>query len=63
LRRFSLPLPAQEFPAAPFEERPNAEPLNLNVELPTWGGKQFWTDVLHFHQWRIQRNVFTARWR
>jgi pimeloyl-ACP methyl ester carboxylesterase len=41
----------------------NVDPLNFNVKLPTWGGKQLWTDVLHFHQWRIQRNVFTAHYR
>jgi pimeloyl-ACP methyl ester carboxylesterase len=56
-------LPAQEFPGAPRPEQLNVEPLNFNVEFPTWGGKQLWTDVLHFHEWRIQRNVFTAHYR
>jgi pimeloyl-ACP methyl ester carboxylesterase len=36
---------------------PNPHPL------PTMGGKQFWADELFFHQWRIQRNVFTDRCR
>jgi pimeloyl-ACP methyl ester carboxylesterase len=29
------------------------------LPMPTLGGKQFWGDELHFHQWRIQRNVYT----
>jgi len=29
------------------------------ARTPTFGGKQFWTDELIFHQWRIQRNVLT----
>ncbi len=31
--------------------------------LPTMGGKQFWADELFFHQWRIQRSVFTGQCR
>jgi pimeloyl-ACP methyl ester carboxylesterase len=31
--------------------------------LPTMGGKQFWSDELFFHKWRIQRNVFTGHCR
>jgi len=30
---------------------------------PTLGGRQFWADELLFHQWRIQRNVFTGHYR
>ena len=33
------------------------------LPLPTLGGKQFWADELLFHQWRIQRNVYTERCR
>ena len=33
------------------------------LPLPTLGGKQFWADELLFHQWRIQRNVFTEHCR
>lgn len=29
------------------------------LPMPTLGGKQFWADELHFHRWRIQRNVYT----
>jgi pimeloyl-ACP methyl ester carboxylesterase len=32
---------------------------NINAVLPTLGGKQFWADELFFHDWHIQRNVFT----
>lgn len=35
----------------------------VQVPLPTLGGKQFWADELFFHQWRIQRNVFTQKCR
>ena len=31
--------------------------------MPTMGGKQFWSDELFFHKWRIQRNVFTGSYR
>jgi pimeloyl-ACP methyl ester carboxylesterase len=33
------------------------------IPMPTLGGKQFWADELHFHKWRIQRNVFTEHCR
>ncbi len=35
----------------------------MPLPIPTLGGKQFWADELHFHQWRIQRNVFTENCR
>jgi pimeloyl-ACP methyl ester carboxylesterase len=41
----------------PVEGGPNQHPM------PTLGGKQFWADELFFHQWRIQRNVFTEHCR
>jgi hypothetical protein len=31
--------------------------------LPTLGGKQFWSDQLLFHRWRIQENVLTGHCR
>jgi pimeloyl-ACP methyl ester carboxylesterase len=34
-------------------------PQNLNLQLPTLGGMQFWADELLFLDWRIQRNVLT----
>jgi pimeloyl-ACP methyl ester carboxylesterase len=33
------------------------------IPMPTLGGKQFWADELFFHQWRIQRNVFSDKYR
>jgi pimeloyl-ACP methyl ester carboxylesterase len=40
------------------------EPAMTNpLPMPTLGGKQFWADELHFHQWRIQRNVFNENCR
>jgi pimeloyl-ACP methyl ester carboxylesterase len=43
------------------QETPTGNPDQL--PLPTLGGKQFWADELFFHQWRIQRNVFTQNCR
>jgi len=34
-----------------------------NWRIPTTGGKQFWSDELFFHHWRIQRNVLTGHCR
>lgn len=31
--------------------------------MPTLGGRQFWADELFFHDWHIQRNVFTGHCR
>jgi pimeloyl-ACP methyl ester carboxylesterase len=36
---------------------------NFNLATQTLGGKQFWSDELLFHQWRIQRNVITGHYR
>ncbi len=36
---------------------------HLNAIAPTLGGKQFWADELFFHDWHIQRNVFTGHHR
>jgi pimeloyl-ACP methyl ester carboxylesterase len=36
---------------------------HLNAISPTLGGKQFWADELFFHDWHIQRNVFTGHYR
>jgi pimeloyl-ACP methyl ester carboxylesterase len=41
--------------------------LDVNEKLfvlnQTFGGRQFWGDVLFFHDWRIQQNVFTGHYR
>ena len=31
--------------------------------MKTLGGRQFWGDVLFFHDWRIQQNVLTHHYR
>jgi pimeloyl-ACP methyl ester carboxylesterase len=51
-------------PAALAEEPevPTDDP-RLNMPTRTLGGKQFWTDVVLFQDWRIQRNVLTGHHR
>ena len=39
------------------------EPMPLNLKLKTMGGRQFWTDVIHISDWRIQRNAMTGHHR
>lgn len=34
-----------------------------NIPMKTLGGRQFWGDVLFFHEYHIQRNVFTGHYR
>jgi len=61
---FILPLAAvaQEQPPPPdVAVAPVAGPMN--IEAPTWGGKLFWSDELVFHDWRIQRHVYTGHCR
>ncbi len=36
---------------------------HVNAVMPTLGGRQFWADELFFHEWHIQRNVFTGHCR
>ena len=43
--------------------KPRRETILPRTGRPTLGGKQFWTDELFFHQWRIQRNARTNRFR
>ncbi len=51
-------------PARGAEPAPKNPPGSLpNLEIATLGGKQFWSDELHFHRWRIQRNTFTGHCR
>jgi pimeloyl-ACP methyl ester carboxylesterase len=51
----------QEKQRQPAEKKPPDSPGN--VSSPTLGGVQFWADVLVFHDWRIQRNVYTGHHR
>ena len=36
---------------------------NLNWDLPTMGGRQFWGDIVFLSGWRIQHNVVTDHYR
>jgi pimeloyl-ACP methyl ester carboxylesterase len=45
-----------EFAAVPKLPRPN-------LPLPTFGGKQFWADRLHFRGWRVQQHIVTGHCR
>jgi len=36
---------------------------HFNLQLPTAGGKQFWTDHCWRDGWRIQQNAVTGHWR
>lgn len=46
--------------AEPDPQLPDAP---MNLVTPTLGGKQFWSDEQFFHEWHIQRNVFTNHYR
>ena len=39
------------------------ETTPLNLKMPTVGGKQFWTDYVHYGKWRIQQHALTGHWR
>lgn len=46
------------------ERGPEAPEESLfNLQLPTAGGKQFWTDHRWRNGWRIQQNAITGHWR
>ena len=44
-------------------EGDDKEKPRRNFQTKTLGGRQFWADVAHFHQWRIQENVLTRHYR
>lgn len=46
---------------SPNEARPESSAPNL--DSPTFGGKQFWTDEFVYLDWRIQRHVLTGHCR
>ena len=58
LTKFVAPACAQAAtpPGVPSAESPG-------LALPTLGGNQFWSDLLLFHRWRIQRNAVTKHCR
>lgn len=47
----------------PEDEDAGGDSGLLNLRLPTFGGKQFWTDHLWRNGWRIQQNAVTTHWR
>lgn len=63
------PPPEADSPAdSPAKNEANeadTEPLDgpANLVAPTFGGMQFWADELVFHDWRIQRNVYSGHCR
>lgn len=51
-------------PAAPADEGKSPTKTSHRVQgVPTLGGTQFWTDLLVFHGWRIQRHAMTGHCR
>ena len=68
-------LAAPQVVLAQLKDSPNAEASpevspeadspksRLNVPTKTLGGREFWGDVAHFHEWRIQQNVVTKHYR
>ena len=40
-----------------------ADPARWNVPTPTWGGKQFWTDIRCRGGYRVQHNVISGHFR
>jgi pimeloyl-ACP methyl ester carboxylesterase len=47
----------------PFNLLGDEKSSPFNVEGPTFGGKQIWTDELVFHEWRVQRNALSGHHR
>lgn len=47
------------------EKVADTEPENapLNLRSKTLGGREFWGDVVHFHDWRIQHSVLAKHYR
>ena len=63
-------LQAEENLRAPLEVTPVSDEKvsekslkRINVALKTAGGTQLWTDHVHRHGYRIQRNAITGHWR
>lgn len=54
---------AQEVTDSEEQADAASTPGRFNLQGPTLGGKQFWSDELIFRKWRIQRNVITKHYR
>jgi triacylglycerol esterase/lipase EstA (alpha/beta hydrolase family) len=67
-----FPTSAMEAPMPPPDSRKDDDAAgpeitdtgrHFNLQLPTAGGKQFWTDHCWRDGWRIQQNAVTGHWR
>lgn len=58
-RRSTLALLALAYVQPGISLANDDSPLNINLQLKTLGGKQFWTDIRIQSGWRIQRNHYT----
>lgn len=47
----------------PIDAAGDRTTIERNLMMKTFGGRQFWGDVEYFHDWRIQHNVITDRYR
>ena len=59
---FGTPLAAQDKPSASLASSIRRT-FEDEVSMKTLGGGQFWGDVVFFHGWHIQQNVFTKHYR
>lgn len=61
---WAQPAPTDQ-PAAKEDDMPDDRPLplNLNLVMPTMGGKLIWTDEWVRGEYRVQRNVLTGHYR
>ncbi len=58
-----LAVPAVSDDSVAETKSPSGDNGTLNVDYRTFGGMQFWTDELVFHDWRIQRNSVSGHCR
>ncbi len=42
---------------------PAMSPGRLNLPTPTFGGRQFWSDLQFFRGWRIQQHIYSGHFR
>ena len=59
---FEMPLAAQDKPSVSLTSSIRRT-FEDEISMKTLGGGQFWGDVVFFHGWRIQQNVFTKHYR
>jgi hypothetical protein len=59
----SEPIASIQIPGGQVAEEEQLERIFPNLQTPTMGGKQLWTDFQWRGGWRIQQNVLTKHWR